>query len=232
MLPCLAAETRDPSAAARAENATPAVPPKTHPDSSHWRSLFSPDLSNAICSKDDWVVQDGVLTSTRGGHILTKEQYANYIIDFEFKNGPGANSGVFIYCSDLKNWIPNKLEIQLLDDYAPKWAKLPKTALCGAIYGRLPPFKQAVKKAGEWNRMTVWCLGPKVCVLLNGELVSQIDMTQWTSGKKTPDGRDIPSIYSKPLAKLPTRGHIGLQGKHGDAQNFFRNMKIKVLSAQ
>ena len=232
MIPCQAADKRDDSAAARVENATPSIPPKTHPDSARWQNLFSADLSDAICSKGDWVVQDGELTSTKGGNILTKAQYANYIIDFEFKNGPGANSGVFIYCSDLKNWIPNKLEIQLLDDYSPHCATFPKTALCGAIYGRLPPLRQAVKKAGQWNRMTVWCLGPKVYVLLNEELVSQLDMTQWTSGKKTPDGRDIPAIYNKPLADLPTKGHIGLQGKHGDTANYFRNLKIKVLSAQ
>lgn len=237
MKPCYAvvavlllAVTMSPSPAA--EDAAPAIPPQAHPDSSGWPNLFSADLSNAICSKSDWLVRDGALTSTKGGNILTKEQYANYILDFEFKNEPGANSGVFIYCSDLKNWIPNKLEIQLLDDYSPKWAGLPKTALCGAIYGRLPPSKQAVKKAGEWNRMTVWCLGPKVYVLLNRELVLQLDMSQWTSGKKTPDGRDIPAIYNKPLAELPTRGHIGLQGKHGATANYFRNLKIKVLSAQ
>ena len=228
-IPCPAAEKRNGSAA-RDKNAIPAIPPKTHPDSSRWQNLFSADLSNAICSRNDWVFEDGVLTSTKGGNILTKSQYADFILDFEFKNGPGGNSGVFIYCSDLKNWIPNKLEIQLLDDYSPKWATLPKTALCGAVYGRLPPSKQSVKKAGEWNRMTVWCLGPKVYVLLNQELVQQLDMTQWTSGKKTPDGRDIPAVYNKPLAELPTKGHIGLQGKHGDAQDYFRNLRIKLLS--
>jgi hypothetical protein len=31
------------------------------------------------------------------------------------------------------------------------------------------------------------------------------------------------------LAELQTRGHIGLQGKHGGAPIFFRRIKIKAL---
>jgi hypothetical protein len=31
-------------------------------------------------------------------------------------------------------------------------------------------------------------------------------------------------------AELPTKGHIGLQGKHGDTPIYFRNLKIKPLS--
>ena len=215
------------------------LPPTRHPDSSKWRDLFASDLSNAIylgltrdlsgvvATKASWSFQGGILVAANDQTILTKEQYADYIIDLEFKNGPGANSGVFIYCSDLKNWVQNKLEIQVLDDYSAKWAKEPKTALCGAAYRRLAPSKQTVKKAGEWNRMTIWCLGPKIYEFLNGELVLQLDMTQWTSGKKTPAGLDIPLMYNKPLATLPTKGHIGLQGIHGDSPVYYRNVKIK-----
>jgi hypothetical protein len=31
------------------------------------------------------------------------------------------------------------------------------------------------------------------------------------------------------MAELPTRGHIGLQGKHAGAPIYFRNMKVKPL---
>ena len=54
-------------------------------------------------------------------------------------------------------------------------------------------------------------------MLLNGEMVTEIDMKKWTSLKKNPDGSDIPPWYTHTLAELPTKGHIGLQGAHGGA---------------
>jgi hypothetical protein len=57
-------------------------------------------------------------------------------------------------------------------------------------------------------------------------------MRKWTSVKTNPDGSEIPSWLSKPAAKLPLEGQIGLQGKHGGAPIYFRNLKIKPLTAQ
>jgi hypothetical protein len=216
---------------AAAARAADIVPPKTHPDSQGWDNLFQADLSDALFPKGVWSFQDGVLTATEDRNIWTKKEYGNCIIDVEFKNAPGTNSGVFVYGSDLneKTWIPNSVEVQILDDYAPKWSKVPKTWLCAGIFGRLAPKEGVVKKAGEWNRMTVTCDGPKLYVLLNGQQVTQIDMRKWTSAKQNPDGSPIPPWLSKPLAELPTHGHIGLQGKHGHAPICFRNLKIKPL---
>ncbi|MFA5191532.1 MAG: DUF1080 domain-containing protein [Verrucomicrobiia bacterium] len=205
------------------------VPPKTHPDSANWASLFNVELSNATFSKGIWFYEDGLLTASKDECIWTQKQYENFILDLEFKNGEAANSGVIVYASDMKNWIPNSVEIQILDDSAPKWAKAAATWKCGGLFGRSAPKKQAVKKAGEWNRMTVVCKGPMICVLLNGELVTEADIKQWTSAKKNPDGSDIPPWLSRPMAELPTKGHIGLQGKHGGAPIYFRNVKIKQL---
>ena len=38
-----------------------------------------------------------------------------------------ATAVVVVHCSDIKDWIPNSLEIQILDDSAAKWAKVPAT---------------------------------------------------------------------------------------------------------
>lgn len=218
------------------------LPPTKHPDSSKWQDLFASDLSDAIflgldknlhgvvSNKAGWTFKNGLLAAQNGQILLTKEKYSNYVLDLEFKNAPGANSGVFIYCSDLVNWIPNKLEIQILDDYAACWAKEPKTAQCGAAYRRMAPSKQTVKKAGEWNRMTLWCIGPKIYEMINGALILQIDRTQWTSPTKSPTGVDIPSHYNIPLAAFPAKGHIGLQGIHGGAVTF-RNVKINFIES-
>jgi hypothetical protein len=216
-------------ASAVVARADEAAAPKGHPDSAQWHNLFAADLSDAVYPKGVWSVQNGELTATKDECIWTQKQYENFIVDLEFKNGPAANSGVVVYCTDVKNWIPNAVEIQILDDYAAKWAKAAKNWQCAGIFGHEPPKKQTVKKAGQWNRMTVACKGPMISVMLNGELVTQIDMKKWTSAKKNPDGSDIPPWLSRPLAELAAKGHIGLQGKHGGAAIYFRNVKIKTL---
>jgi hypothetical protein len=211
-----------------------AVPPKTHPDSSQWKDLFTPDLSNAIYPKGIWFfTKDRELTATEDQNIWTKEKYSDAIIDVEFKTGDNANSGLFVFGDgDLTNWS-NSLEIQILDDYGVKWRTADKSWQCGALFGRLAPTKRTVKHAGEWNRLTVTCLGKKIYVLLNGEQINEFDMTKWTSAKKNPDGTEIPAWLvnpNRPVADMPTSGHVGLQGKHGGAPIYFRNMKIKPLT--
>jgi hypothetical protein len=216
--------------AAPAAFAAEAVPPATHPDSSAWESLFKPDLSNAEFKAGVWSVTDGVITATEDQALWTQKQYEDFILDLEFKNADGTNSGVIVHCSDLKNWIPNSVEIQIADDFAEKWSKSPKTWQCGAAFGHLAPTKSAVKKPGEWNRYTITCIGSMIHVMLNGEMVCVMDMTKWTSAKQNPDGSEIPAWLSKPVASLALKGHIGFQGKHAGAPIWFRNIRIKELT--
>ena len=131
--------------------------PKKHPDSSKWPSLFKADLSDAVFPKGVWTVSDGVLTASKDEAIWAKKDYENFVLDLEFKNASGTNSGVIVYCSDMKEWIPNSVEIQIADDFAKQWAESPPTWHCAAIFGRKAPTKSVVKKPGEWNRMTIAC---------------------------------------------------------------------------
>lgn len=194
-----------------------------------WEPLFAPDLSNADNPKGVWTVADGVMTASADECLWTKKDYENFVIDLDFKNADGTNSGVVVYASDTKNWIPNSVEIQIADDFAKEWSEKPATWHCAAIFGRLAPTKSVVKKAGEWNHMTITCKGQQINVTLNGEEVTKCDMKLWTSAKKNPDGSEIPAWLSKPMAELPTKGRIGLQGKHAGAPIFFRNVRIKQI---
>ncbi len=206
----------------------PATATSVHPDSSKWEPLFKEDLSNAKAPEGVWSVTGGVLTATKDEAIWSKQQYENFTLDLEFKTDNGTNSGVIIYATDVANWIPNAVEIQIADDFADQWAKAPKSWQCAAIFGHLPAKKSAVKKPGEWNRMTINAKGKHITVALNGEVVTDMDMAKWTSGKKNPDGSDIPEWMPRPFAELATKGFIGLQGKHAGAPIFFRNVRIKA----
>jgi len=190
-----------------------AAEPSAHPDSSAWPSLFAEDLSNAVYPKGVWSFENGVLTATKDRCIWTEKEYENFVLDLEFKTAPETNSGVIVYGSNTKDWIPNSVEIQIADDYSPRWAKSPKTWQCGAIFGHLAATRSVVKRPGQWNRMTVTCQGPKINVALNGELVTSFDLRKWTSAKKNPDGSDIPAWLSRPKAELASKGRVGLQGE-------------------
>jgi hypothetical protein len=207
------------------------VPPKKHPNTKgeDWKMLFQPDLSDAVYPEGVWSYEDGVLTATEDQAIWTEEDYDNFIIDLEFKTAEGTNSGVIVYASNTENWIPNSVEIQIADDYAEQWAKADLTWQAGAIFGHLAPKSSEVKEPGKWNKYTITCKDKMIWVMLNGVMVSEMDMSKWTSAKTNPDGSEIPSWLSTPFAELPTYGKIGLQGKHAGAPIWFRNVMIKVL---
>ena len=195
-----------------------------------WKPLFGNNLEDATYDPKVWSMKDGVLSATKDESIWTKTQYENFELDLEFKTDVGTNSGVVVYCTDINDWIPNSVEIQIADDYCEKWANDQPYARSAAIYGHLPAKRdRVVKRSGEWNRMRIKCEGKHITVELNGELVTEMDMSKWTSGTVNPDGSKIPSWLPKPFAELPTKGYIGLQGKHGDALIWFRNMDIRTL---
>jgi hypothetical protein len=211
---------------AEPKNAEPSLPPA---NVAKWDELLTPDLSNMEFPEGVWTLENGELTASEDKVIWTKKDFQNFILDFEFKNGPNANSGVLLYVTDTAKWIPNSVEVQLLDDSGTKWEKADPKWKCGGIFGRVAPSKSTVKPAGEWNRCIITCRGPHIEVVLNGEKVSSMDMTKWTSASHNPDGSEMPAWLNKPLNTHPTKGRIGFQGKHGGAPVWFRNIKIQDI---
>ena len=172
---------------------------------------------------------DGVLTASKDKPLWFKGDYADFVLELEYRLDPAANSGVIIYTSDVANWIPNSVEVQLLDDYADKWKNDPPRLKNGGLYGHVGPEKSCGKPAGEWNSMTIWARGDRVKVSVNGTVTVDEDLSRYTSAKTNPDGTLIKPWLSKPLATLPKHGAIGLQGRHGGASPYFRNIRIRPL---
>ncbi len=197
---------------------------------SDWKPLFGEKFSSAKYEEGSWKAEGDVLTAYEDKVIWATGEFENFVLEMEFKNEDGTNSGVIVYCTDEENWIPNSVEIQIADDYCEKWGDARKDFQCGAVFGHLPANKQkVVNKPGEWNKFQITCKAQQIEVMLNGEKVTSMDMTKWTSGKVNPDGSEIPSWLPKPFAELPTKGSIGFQGKHGDSKISFRNIRIKQL---
>ncbi len=197
-----------------------------------WKPLFAADLSNAEYDKDVWSVKpDGTLVSTQDKVIFTKDDYENFEISLDYKIEKNSNSGIVIYCTDTKKWIPNSLEIQICDNEADKYRSRGNTWLTGALFGHAAPsITENMKPIGEWNNMVVSCRGQIIDVTLNGKKINHIDLSKWTQKDVNPDGSKIPTwLTAKIKSQVPTKGKIGLQGKHGGAATDFRNVKIRPL---
>lgn len=200
-----------------------------HPNSKNWEALFTEDLSNAIFPEGVWSYINGEFTATEDQFLWTKKDYHNFVLDLEFKTDDGTNSGVVVHCSNLDDWIPNSVEIQIADDFNEKWANSPKSWQCGAIFGRKPATESVVKKPGKWNRYTITCIDNMIYVLLNGDQVNEIDLSKFTDAKMNPDGTEAPEWLSRAPSTLPTIGKIGFQGKHAGAPIYFRNIRITEI---
>jgi len=184
-----------------------------------WRNLFASDLSNTDYNEGGWAFEEGVLTLKAGGDIWTKEKFADFILDLEFKVDDSTNSGVFIRTQD-HNWLP-WIEVQVADSYGAPISR----HICGGIFDILEPTKNTVRPVGQWNLLTIEAKGPKVKVILNNEPIINMDLDKWTEAHKNPDGSQ--NKFDIAYKDLPRSGFIGLQD-HG-TKVWYRNIKIKEL---
>lgn len=193
-----------------------------HPDTTGWKDLFATDLSNAV-DAHKWAFKNGELVAGDHETLWTKESYADFILDLEFKVAKESNSGVFLRSGDIKN-VLKALEIQVHDS-----ADGSKYGMVAAIYDAMPPSKAMSKPVGEWNHFTITCKGPEVSVVFNGEEVIKANLDNWPEKGKNPDG--TPNKFPIALKEFARSGPIGLQGLHGKAQApvWYRHLKIKAL---
>ena len=118
-----------------------------------------------------------------------------------------------------------------MDDLHPCYSNEIPYQLTGAIYGRCAPTKIASKTDGALNRMTCWCVGSHIRIVVNGEEVINADLTNWKDPLYNPDGTKVPKWhYGFPaLGTIPMHGRIALQGIHGGKAVHFKYLKVKEL---
>ncbi len=167
-------------------------------------------------AKDGKIVLDPKLSS---GNLYTVGEYGDFILRFEFRLTPGANNGLAIRTPLSGNPAYEAMELQILDNTAPKYKELKPYQFHGSIYGVVPAKRGYLKPIGEWNSEKVIAKGRRIKVILNGVTIVDADIEE-ASTPKTMDGRDHPGLKRD-------KGHIGFCG-HGDYLEF-RNLRIKSL---
>ena len=154
-----------------------------------------------------------------GGNLYTKEEFSDFELHFEFQLTPGANNGLGIRTPTTGDAAYVGMELQILDNEAPKYSNLKTYQYHGSVYGVIPAKRGFLKPTGEWNHEVVIAKGSLIKVILNGETIMDGDIKK-ASKDGTMDHNQHPGLLNK-------SGHIGFLG-HGDVVRF-KNIKIKKI---
>ena len=169
---------------------------------------------------DNYEVKDAAIICKpgKGGTIYTKEEYADFAVQLEFKVPAGGNNGLAIrYPGEGDTAYVGLCELQVLDDTTTKYGQLDPRQYHGSAYGMIPAQRGYQRAVGEWNHQIVTVKGPAIRVELNGTIILDGDLskvTDFLAGRPHP-GKDRAS------------GHFGFAG-HNDPVEF-RNISIKAL---
>lgn len=194
-------------------------------DADGWKTLFNgkdfTGWTNAGGKEPGagWVVKDGAMLREKGaGDIWTKDRFGDFILDIEFKTE--GNSGIFIRTDKPQDNVQTGIEIQV-----DRPAKTPGKHSVGAVYDLLAPSKEA-SKPNQWNRAVITAVDNKLKIEMNGEQIVDMDLNQWATAGKNPDGSA--NKFRTALKDFKREGHIGLQD-HGAVVSY-RNIRLKPLA--
>lgn len=184
-----------------------------------WRILFDGKFfdgwQHASGKEPGWVIEEDAMVSRKGsGYMWTKERFGDFVLDLEVKTT--GNSGVFIRTDSLKDPVQSGIEIQVTNP-----SDKPGKHSLGAFYDLVAAKSNPAKK-GEWMRMVFTAKANLLKVELNGEVINEMDLDQWTEAGLNPDGTK--NKFKRALKDFKREGHIGFQD-HG-AEVRYRNVKI------
>ena len=172
-----------------------------------------------------WEVAEGTLRKPGvTGDIITREQFGNFDLRFDWMIAPRGNAGVFYLATEEYDRIYwSAPEYQLLDDGAAPDAANRLTA-AGSAYALFPAPPGFVKPANEWNTARILVNDGHVEHWLNGQklLEYQLGSADWDAKVKASKFKDYPNFARA------QRGFIGIQGDHA-GMLVLRNVKIRPI---
>lgn len=178
------------------------------------------------CRMEDVQDKNGKTHSRSMGNIMSKKEYRNFELALDYKLSDAANSGIF-YWADKNDPVRKGFEIQLMDNEGFQREHGPRDdrKLNGSFYDGKAPLANPAHPTGQWDHLILRCQGSNVRVTINGIEVVDVDVSQWTTPGKNPDGTS--NKFKDALALRPRKGHIGLQN-HGQ-KVWFKDISIRKL---
>jgi hypothetical protein len=198
---------------------------------SGWRVAYASGLPTR-----GWVVKDGELRgelsggmeSGDGGDIVTLKKYTSFDLLFDWKLGPGGNSGVKYFVEERK---PKPVgsqpgyEYQIIDDanYIYRGEHLPPRLKTASVYDVVAANLKSDTQMNVWHQSRILVRSDHIEHWLDGAEVLDVDRKSDLFKRGVADSKfkDYPGF-----ATIPS-GYILLQD-HGH-NVAFRNIKIKEL---
>jgi hypothetical protein len=185
-----------------------------------WRGYSSEEIGAG------WKIRDGAIyfDGSGGGDIVSRDEFRDFELTFEWKVAEGANSGV-MYRVGLGDEAPfyTGPEYQVLDDQRHADGKNELTS-AASLYALYAPKNKRLNPAGEWNSAKIVVVGNRIEHWLNGEKVvdaevGSADWNQRVANSKFKEWEKFASL---------DKGRICLQD-HGD-EIWYREIRVKPLS--
>lgn len=165
---------------------------------------------------------DGVihLAGKGGGNLLSKNEYKNFVLEWEWKLNSKGNNGIKYWVTKIggKEWLG--IEYQMIDDSGHPDGLKGGSHTTASIYDiKEPVAGKLVKPAGEWNSSKIIVQDGKLQHWLNGALAAEADTT-------TPEWKAMiaKSKFKNKEGFAPGQGKIMLT-EHGD-ETWFRNIRL------
>jgi hypothetical protein len=182
------------------------------------------DIGKPVDPNVKWHVKDGILhgSEPRGTWLVSKRQYSDFILKFDFKLGPTGNSGCALRAPLAGDPAFDGMEMQMADYRYNTSAK--DSELTAGIYRAIAPRKQ-VYKPTQWNSYVIILEGSHLHATLNGVVVHDLNLDEQAQVVLRHNGQPAP-----PIKDRPRKGHIGFQElSRGGDHVLIRNARIKVL---
>lgn len=181
------------------------------------------DLSNWQGAIENYEVIDGAIVCKpgKGGNLLTKDEYENFILRFEFKLPPAGNNGIALRTPLGGHPASDGFEVQVIDSdgYNAKHpnGKLQPYQYHGSLYHCVGAKHGYLRPVGVWNYQEIEVRGQTIKVTLNGTKILDVDI----------DKLDRSQIEHPPKGLDNRKGLIGFAG-HNDPVAY-RSFKVKRL---
>ncbi len=125
--------------------------------------------------RECWKVKDGLLlcTGKPGSWLRSLQQHGDFNLRLEYRLKPEGNSGVYTRVpKNGRHRDPGDgVEIQILDDAHPRYAKLKPYQYSGSVYAIAPARQRVGLPPGQWNRLEINCRGADYRVTHNGTVI-------------------------------------------------------------
>ena len=154
-----------------------------------------PSADNKPDIQETFIIRDGNLVSLGqpNGHLITDAKHKNYKLDIEYRfAGTPGNCGILVHASKpraLYKMFPQSIEVQMNHKHAGDfWCIVEDITVPEMVKRRgakenwgitegkarriLNLTDDSEKPVGQWNKMTIECVGDEVKVWVNDDLVN------------------------------------------------------------